>query len=105
MESFRKMSELDFAKVINEVKAVQAKAVSREKYEQSENEVQKLKSMLREADERALNHRDQLKKLKLENESLKLEHQKKMDVIKARDERTQKTIKSWNIKKILLFHP
>ena len=80
------MSELDFAKVINEVKAVQAKAVSREKYEESQNEVKKLKSMLAEADERAVNHRDELNKLKLE-------HQKKMDVIRARDERTQKTIK------------
>ena len=96
------MSELDFAKlqealqstINNEVKALQAKAVSREKYEKSQNEVKKLKSMLGEADERAVNHRDQLKKLKLEHESLKLEHQKKMDVIKARDERTQKTIKS-----------
>ena len=95
MESFRKMSELDFAKlhealqstINNEVKALQAKAVSREKYEKSQNEVKKLKSMLGEADERAVNHRDQLKKLKLE-------HQKKMDVIKARDERTQNTIKT-----------
>ena len=85
------MSELDFAKfqstIINEVKALQANVVSVEKYEQSQNEVKKLKSMLLQAEARALKDSDQLKKLMLE-------HEMKMDVIKARDERTQNTIKS-----------
>ena len=85
------MSELDFVKfqstIINEVKALQANVVSVEKYEQSQNEVKKLKSMLLQAEARALKDSDQLKKLKFE-------HEMKIDVIKARDERTQNTIKS-----------
>ena len=85
------MSELDFAKfqstIINEVKALQANVESVEKYEQSQNEVKKLKSMLLQAEARALKDSDQLKKLMLE-------HEMKMDVIKAGDERTQNTIKS-----------
>ena len=92
------MSELDFAKlqstIINEVKALQANVVSVEKYDESQNEVKKLKLILLEAEAKALNDSNQLKKLNLEHESLKKEHQMKMDVIKVRDERTQNTIKS-----------
>ena len=76
------MAELtssSFEKVFNELKVVQENAVSREKYEQSQNEVKKLESMLVEANRRIQHGIEDLKKLKLKHEMQTIE----IDVIKA----------------------
>ena len=73
------MSELNFEKVFNELKVIEANAVSREKYNQSQNEVKKLESLLIEANNRFLQKAEELKKLKELHELQTLE----IDVIKA----------------------
>ena len=76
------MAELtssSFEKVFNELKVVQENAVSRKKYEQSQNEVKKLESMLVEANRRIQHGIEDLKKLKLKHEMQTIE----IDVIKA----------------------
>ena len=73
------MSELNFEKVFNELKVIEANAVSREKYNQSQNEVKKLESLLIEANNRFLQKAEELKKLKEVHELQTLE----IDVVKA----------------------
>ena len=79
------MSELNFVKVFNELKAIEANSVSREKYNQSQNEVKKLESLLVEANNRFLQKTEELIKLKgiHEQEVKELKKLKMVDELKT----------------------
>ena len=73
------MSELNFEKVFKELKIIEANSVSREKYDQLQNEVKKLESMLTAVNNRFQQEAKELKKLKMVNELQTME----IDVMKA----------------------
>ena len=73
------MSELNFEKVFKELKIIEANSVSREKYNQLKNEVEKLESMLTEANNRFQQEAQELRKLKITNELQTME----IDVMRA----------------------
>ena len=73
------MSELNFEKIFKELKIIEANSVSREKYDQLQNEVKRLESMLTEANNRFHQEAKESKKLKMVNELQTME----IDVMKA----------------------
>ena len=73
------MSELNFENVFKELKIIEANSVSREKYDQLQNEVKRLESMLTEANNRYQQEAKEVKKFKMVNELQKME----IDVMKA----------------------
>ena len=112
------MEEVNFEKAFEVLKQIQSQVVPKAKYEESQNEVEKLKSMLEDANGQVRGLVDELKNMRArwecEKEQMKAQHKEqklKFDVVEAEKKRLEAVANNWeasyneiNLKLILKNH-
>ena len=98
------MEEVNFEKAFEVLKQIQSQVVPKAKYEESQNEVEKLKSMLEDANGQVRGLVDELKNMRArwacEKEQMKAQHKEqklKFDVVEAEKKRLEAVANNWEV--------